>query len=236
MFLMETHLDDFPAECLRRRLKMDHKYVVRSNGQCGGLVLYWKKEIAMLLRDKNNNFIDVFIGSGADNFWRFTDMYGEPKWADKHLTWERIRELRALVDMPWMLAGDLNDIMYSFEKEGGNPRPPQYMAAFRDALDESGLLDLGYYGDKFTWHGGQIRERLDRAVANNGWNAMFPAARVEHLEYYKSDHPPLIISLEEEIAQESNRSAVLRFEARWFKEANFKQVVEDAWMGLGAEA
>lgn len=39
IFLLETHLDDYPVECLRRRLKMDHKMVVRSNGRSGGLIL-----------------------------------------------------------------------------------------------------------------------------------------------------------------------------------------------------
>ena len=33
MFLMETHLDEFPAECLPRGLKMDHKIVVCSDGK-----------------------------------------------------------------------------------------------------------------------------------------------------------------------------------------------------------
>jgi exonuclease III len=121
MFLMETHLDDYPAECLRRRLKMDHKYVVQSDGKSGGLILFWKKEVPVSLRDKNKNLIDVFIGSGADNFWRFTGLYGEPKWADKHLTWQRLKELKAVCNMPWVVIGDMNEIMFSFEKEGGNP-------------------------------------------------------------------------------------------------------------------
>lgn len=88
MFLMETHLDDYHAECLRRKLKMDHKYVIRSDGRSGGLILYWKKEVTFTLRDKNDNYIDVFVGNGVENFWRFTGMYGEPKWADKHETWQ----------------------------------------------------------------------------------------------------------------------------------------------------
>lgn len=68
MFLLETHLDDYPAKCLHRRLKMDHKEVVRSNGRSGGLVLYWKKEIAISLRHKTDNCIDVFVGSGQEFF------------------------------------------------------------------------------------------------------------------------------------------------------------------------
>ena len=91
IFLMETHLDDWPAECLRRRLKMDFKEVVRSDGRKGGLLLLWKKEVVLSLRYKTENYIDVFIGADQENIWRFTGFYGEPRWADKHLSWDRIR-------------------------------------------------------------------------------------------------------------------------------------------------
>ena len=49
LFLSETHLDEWPAECLRRRLHMDHKIVVRSDGKSGGLLLMWKKDIVVEL-------------------------------------------------------------------------------------------------------------------------------------------------------------------------------------------
>lgn len=87
LFLSETRLDEWPAECLRRRLKMDHKEIVRSDGRSGGLALYWKKEISVSLNFKSDNFIDVFISNDPNFTWRFTGMYGEPRWEDKHLTW-----------------------------------------------------------------------------------------------------------------------------------------------------
>jgi hypothetical protein len=71
-----------------------------------------------------------------------------------------------------MVFGDFNEILYSHEKEGGNHRPQNYMQAFRDALTNCGLEDLGYSGNIFTWKRGRIRERLDRAVANEAWNTM----------------------------------------------------------------
>jgi hypothetical protein len=61
IFLSETHLDEFPVESLRRRLQMDHKYVVRSNGRSGGLMLLWKKEVGVDLRFKCDNYIDVTL-------------------------------------------------------------------------------------------------------------------------------------------------------------------------------
>lgn len=66
---------------------MDHKEVVRSDGKSGGLILYWKKEAAVSLKFKTDNFIDVYVGNDPDDMWRFTGMYGEPRWEDKHLTW-----------------------------------------------------------------------------------------------------------------------------------------------------
>ena len=39
VFLSETHLDEWPAEILRRKLEMDFKEVVCSDGRSGGLLL-----------------------------------------------------------------------------------------------------------------------------------------------------------------------------------------------------
>jgi hypothetical protein len=40
MFLSETHLDAYPADCLRKRLKMDYQIINPSNGRSGGLILF----------------------------------------------------------------------------------------------------------------------------------------------------------------------------------------------------
>jgi hypothetical protein len=56
--------------------------------------------------------------------------------------------------------GDFNEILYSFEKEGGRLRPNKFLLAFQEALINYGLSDLGYTGDKFTWHRGGIREKV----------------------------------------------------------------------------
>jgi hypothetical protein len=130
---------------------MDFKEVVISDGRSGGLIIFWKKEVVLSVRDKTENFIYVFIGAGQDNIWRFTGMYGEPRWENKHLTWQRLRELSLISDMPWLVMGDLNDILYQFEKEGGRTRAVNCMQAFRDAIDDCNLTDMGYIGDKFTW-------------------------------------------------------------------------------------
>lgn len=229
IFLSETHLEEWAAESLKRRLKMDHKEVVESDGRSGGLLLLWKKEVVISLRHKTLNYIDAFVGSGQENMWRLTGMYGEARWRDKHLTWQRLRELRAVCDMPWMVLGDLNEIMYPFEKEGGNVRPERYMQAFRDAVQDCNLTDFGYVGDRYTWQRGNIRERLDRALTNEMWNDKFNNAVLENLEYSRSDHRPLLMHCDTTSEERFGPSVLRWFDARWLKERNFHDVVQAAW-------
>jgi exonuclease III len=47
MFLSETHLDDFPAECLRRHVNMDFKICNLTTSRSGGVLLLWKREISI---------------------------------------------------------------------------------------------------------------------------------------------------------------------------------------------
>jgi hypothetical protein len=228
LFLSETHLDSYPAECLRRRLKMDFKIVNPSDGRSGGVLLLWKKEISIQQIFSAPKYIDVRIIENPNKIWRFTGFYGEPKWEDKHLSWDKIRELNSQHDMPWAIMGDFNEILFSDEKEGGNPRPLNYMQAFQDALSDCGLEDMSFSGDIFTWKRGRIRERLDRAVANGDWLTMHQGARLQHLEYARSDHRPLLLDTDfVPVIMQSNRSK--KFEAKWLKDKQFSQVVERSW-------
>lgn len=67
-----------------------------------------------------------------------------------------------------------NEIKFDYEKKGGAPIDERRMEEFRRALDECGLEDIGYTGPWFPWECGKlpktnIRERLDRGVANVDW-------------------------------------------------------------------
>jgi hypothetical protein len=66
MFLSETHIDDYPAECLKRRLKMDFKIVNPSDGRSGGLIMFYKKEDKVELIFSAPKYIDVRVVESAD--------------------------------------------------------------------------------------------------------------------------------------------------------------------------
>ncbi|KAA3489871.1 reverse transcriptase [Gossypium australe] len=144
--------------------------------------------------------IDVVVeeNDGAET-WRFTGFYGEPVEQNRKVSWELLRALHNGNNLPWLVAGDFNEILFSFEKQGGRIREERQMDAFRKILDDCELADLGFSGQWCTWERGRlvsnnIRERLDRGVANTSWWELFPNFEVCHLQHSFSDHCPLVVN------------------------------------------
>ena len=133
--------------------------------------------------------------------------------------------------MPWLCAGDFNEITRAHEKLGGRLRPSKQMKDFRDVLDECGFQDLGFNGNKFTWCNGHregrtVWEMLDRAMDTVEWMDMFPASKVVHLECGSSDHKLLMIFL---VGMPKKINKLWRFEKMWMEDGRCREVVEEAW-------
>lgn len=71
------------------------------------------------------------------------------------------------------------------------------MEGLRNAAKQCWLMDLGFFGNKFTWfmtRRGGIKARLDRALGNQEWLDLFPCFKVQHLNKYLSDHVPVLLN------------------------------------------
>nr|KYP38072.1 hypothetical protein KK1_040696 [Cajanus cajan] len=65
-------------------------------------------------------------------------------------------------------------------------------------LDNFDLLDLGYFGNKYTWQrpsvGGRLISRwLDRVLGNQSWRVLFLETTLEVLTRLHSDHNPILL-------------------------------------------
>lgn len=85
--------------------------------------------------------------------WRFYGIYDYPDSNQKCKTWELIRKLQGLSDLPWILGGDFNEILSNTENEGVFQRENKYIEDFRLVLDECELKDIKSSKDLFTWYG-----------------------------------------------------------------------------------
>ena len=133
--------------------------------------------------------------------------------------------------LPWMMMGDLNEILQPEDKEGGRPVGETSSNAFADIVFDHGLLDLGFVGNPFTWSNrrpapSNVRERLERALYDSDWGLLFPRARVLHLSVHRSDCVPIMLDIEGEVA---SWPKPFWFEAMWTLDDTSRNVVERAW-------
>ncbi|KAL5756462.1 hypothetical protein ACOSQ2_021208 [Xanthoceras sorbifolium] len=170
--------------------------------------------------------------------WRFTGFYGDPKQVSREQSWILLRRLAGMDNLPWIIGGDFNEIMWGNEKMGGLFRNGAAMDNFREAINCSGLMDLGFVGNKYTWCNRQfsgvvIWERLDRCLCNLRWRVMFPEAVVIHRDYSSSDHRALIIDgIRKCSGARSGLNRVgsrFHFEQAWADEEECRVIVKRAW-------
>ena len=116
LFLSETHLDMAKAGKLKRRLGFDEMEVSESDGRSGGLLMLWQTTLGVSSRVGHSNYIDIRIKETTAAGWRFIGFYSEPSGDRKHLSWEYLRGLHAMSNLPWLVAGDFNEIRQAYEK------------------------------------------------------------------------------------------------------------------------
>ncbi|KAA3480980.1 reverse transcriptase [Gossypium australe] len=235
VFLMETKIDRKRIEKVRRRCGFPNGIDIYAKGTRGGLSLAWKEEFKVTLRSFSKNHIDVMVKEeNTDAEWRFTRFYGSPYDSNKNDSWNLLQKLGEDKTHPWLVCGDFNEIIYSFEKSGGIPREERKMEAFREALEECQLENIGYSGVWFTWERGNfaetnLRERLDRGVANEKWKLIFPTGNIHHLPHSMSDHCPLFINTKSE--RTFVRNPQFKFEAWWTTEKSLEERIKNI-MGI----
>jgi hypothetical protein len=239
LFLSKTKHDNKWMEWWRWRLQMTNMIVKDSTGMSGGLALFWKKDVNLSVKSMSKYHIDAIIWEEDGFEWCFTGIYGKSRSEDKDKTWELLRELKTKLHMPWLCCEDFNEIIFSYEKEGGSPRVERCMEKFHQALEDCELHDLGFVGGAFTWRNhhhlatSYTKERLHRVVANTTWRAQFPLVRVVNGDLRHLDHRPIIVSMGERGSRNYGQPMdfLHKFEAHWLEEEECSKRVEGAWLG-----
>lgn len=145
--------------------------------------------------------------------------------------------LRSQIDLPWTIIGDFNEILLPSEHKGGIF---SYMKAdhFAQALNTCDMLDMEFFGTKFTWQGNcrgnrAIAKRLDRGVCDCRWRLMFPEATMQHLVKRHSDHNTLLMRCS--TRGTSRQDHPFRFQAVWCTHNEYHNVVKEAWKKDGSD-
>lgn len=149
------------------------------------LSLFWHKEFNLEVCWITERVICCEVENGDKNKgWNLFASYGTPYPSEKEFFWEFIGNQVADCHLPWVVIGDLNEIVTANENRGGRNiwKNRLFLKQF---MDNIGVIDLGFSGKRYTWgnnHEGFacIKERLGRAVVDKKWIEMFQTTFGEH--------------------------------------------------------
>lgn len=164
--------------------------------------------------------------------------YGEPETSLVIRTWNLLRNIKPNALVPWMVMGDLNEILYHSEKVRGRERSENLMNNFRQTLEMCSLYDFSYSGDPFNLSNKHesssfTKERLDQTVVNQEWSRIFNDVKVETLVARCLDHKPLLACCGHLGTGLKRRAKLFRYETWWDLEKSFKERVDQLWRSHG---
>ena len=231
--VMETHIGGDRANDITDRLPFQGAILTDTIGFAGGLWLLWdtnRVEIPNLASIEQE--IHVLVKVKSSNLsWFFTAIYASPRFRERKFLWNNLSTVANSHNMPWLMVGDFNELLFANDKFGGRPIIPSRATAFKNCLDFCNMADLGFQGLRFTWTNKNdvsslIQERLDRFFANLDWCLLYPEAQVSHLARSLSDHCPVLLELHPQ--NNSRLIRPFRFQSFWLSDSSFPNIVRNA--------
>ncbi|XP_074352927.1 uncharacterized protein LOC141692083 [Apium graveolens] len=195
--------------------------------------MLWRNKDEITVQSYSTNHIDVLLTIQGWHPFRLTGLYGEPNRSKRRSTWNLIRHLHSQFQNPWILIGDMNNVLGQADKRGGPLYPTWLINGFQEVLEECDLHDMELTGYPFTWERGHgtdkwVEIRLDRALTSGSWLNLFKDAKLVNLEVSTSDHSPIFLEPVNNVLIPS-RVHKFKFENAWLREPVCQRIMEDSW-------
>ncbi|CAM8968946.1 unnamed protein product [Rhodiola kirilowii] len=114
--LIETKLKARDWEFTRIKLGFQHCFSFGRVGLSGGLALLWNEETEVKVKSYSRYHIDAEVGN--HEVFNFTLFYGNPRASLREESWNLLRAIRNTVRDEWLVMGDFNEILFSWEMKG----------------------------------------------------------------------------------------------------------------------
>jgi hypothetical protein len=207
--------------------------VVPPVGWKGGLFVTWKQGFILETIQLDQNHISCLeVADSPQHSWIISCVYVPHTLLSQSAFWSHLSNLGNSFGGAWLLLGDFNVILSSADKCGGHSFGSTSRNNFAYFVHFYAPVDLGFVGNKFTWSNhcsgrDNIREMLDRGLANQGWGNLFPNSLINHFLASNSDHCPILLLT---IGSYRNIPKPFRFEAFWTHDQFSHSVVAGAWL------
>jgi len=136
-----------------------------------GLAVLWNNDLiyASAIR-KEKRAIHMLV---HDTQKLISGVYAPAQLTDKDEFWSTLMQMNNVVDLPWCIIGDFNELANPSEKKGGKRHSQAKYVRLNHFLDRINAISVPYNGYPSTWkkrlQSHLIYERLDRAIVRNDW-------------------------------------------------------------------
>lgn len=140
----------------------------------------------------------------------FSTVYASQNLTKRVELWNDLLEISQNSQGPQLFIGDFNEIATLDKRINPSQEMARSYRRFSNWIDDMSLLDMDFNRPKYTWSRGveaniRVCVRLDFALCNPLWHTTFADASVRHLFAFQSDHSPLLILLQGNIANTSTQ-------------------------------
>ena len=175
LIIVEPRIVEEGAQAVINTLPYTHSWHVEPIGFFDSIWLLWNEspsfQVDILTYNEYSIHALVNVSSPSLSFL-LTAVYASFNFNKCKIFWDYLQNLANVVSLPWVLLGDLNDMISDDEKMRGLPLNINRISTFRNCMNKCGLMDLGFQGPRFTWTNKSsvwkynIKERLDRQLGN----------------------------------------------------------------------
>ena len=150
LIIAEPRISGDSADKVIRKLKFDEYIKVDARYFSGGIWIMWRSTIGEVqIFDRAGQFISVLIKNGNGLKWALTVVYASPTPSIRELFWKYLIEFEDFDFIPWLLIGDFNQILSSFEKQrtGECMKDGIFCEVMTQEFDRFGSYGLSVYLD-----------------------------------------------------------------------------------------
>uniref|UniRef100_A0A2N9IFC0 CCHC-type domain-containing protein n=1 Tax=Fagus sylvatica TaxID=28930 RepID=A0A2N9IFC0_FAGSY len=175
LIVTETRVGGDRAKEITDTLPFDGAIHADTIGYAGGLWLLWNSavvDVSVLAATEQE--IHAVVKVRSSNFsWLLSAIYASPRFLERKVLWDNLSQVASLHNLPWLLAGDFNEVLSSEDKFGGLPVNLRRSQLFSNCLNNCGMMDLGFHGPRFTCRSGSLILPSQR-LSNNSWDVVLP--------------------------------------------------------------
>eukprot|EP00253_Pinus_taeda_P010854 PITA_10854 len=234
LLLQETKITEQEFKDSMKRSRNYEGIAISAVGASGGIGTIWNKNRWKLKDLKQNRWwirLDIQNTILTEEYSIY-NVYAPNHFREKASCWESISlDLLSAQGRNIFLGGDLNLIRNIEEKLGGNFYAYPSREALEEIIQTHSLVGIPPQNGRFTWSNkrtgkNNIKERLDRILAQERIMANFQRIQSTIIQGYISDHKPVALCLDK---GKYTGPIPFKYNKVWDSSEDFKELIKDHW-------